>query len=197
MKRIFLLALFMIIAFYGCTAKDNMNLAIFIENYNALSDTEIDFTSFTGRNREDCTEYSFFISEGNNKVFVTLSEIDKEITECRVTLLKNDSSLNIQKADKVITDLFIKAVRNVAFSFAGLNETEFENTIYKALSDFDVEENTSKYKNYNLIYVSNDLCSEFIIRNKWFYEEETTVKPENINSFLNTAPVRTETVPHR
>ena len=115
--------------------------------------------------------------------------------------VKSQDKLN-NKLEKVeitekYNDLFFRTVENVGCSFVRSTDDVLLNIFESITADPDVSEKTDKYKDYNFIYISNDICRELIIRNKWFFEEETTEKPENINSFLNTAPIRTETAPHR
>lgn len=199
MKRIIIILVLIIICFNGCSVSGKMNLSVFIDNYNHVSGKNIDFTDFSGCRNDIYTEYSFFIEDGisKSKAYVVLKANVDEITECRISCIKLDDLLKTKAINDNDKHLFVEAVKDVSYAFTSENDSALDIKLSNILSDLSSEEKTDTFKNYYMILISNDLTLEFIIRNMHFYEEETTEKPENINSFLNTAPVRTETVPHR
>lgn len=199
MKKTILILIFVLIfTFNGCSENAEMNLSVFIDYYNTLSVNEIDFTDFSGVTADNGNmEYSLSVKDNDNIILVKLIEENDEIKECRVILSKLNNKLEKVEITEKYNDLFFRTVENVGCSFVRSTDDVLLNIFESITADPDVSEKTDKYKDYNFIYISNDICRELIIRNKWFFEEETTEKPENINSFLNTAPIRTETAPHR
>lgn len=199
MKKTILILIFVLIfTFNGCSENAEMNLSVFIDYYNTLSVNEIDFTDFSGVIADNGNmEYSLSVKDNDNIILVKLIEENDEIKECRVILSKLNNKLEKVEITEKYNDLFFRTVENVGCSFIRSTDDVLLNIFESITADPDVSEKTDKYKDYNFIYISNDICRELIIRNKWFFEEETTEKPENINSFLNTAPIRTETAPHR
>ena len=199
MKKTILILIFVLIfTFNGCSENAEMNLSVFIDYYNTLSVNEIDFTDFSGVTADNGNmEYSLSVKDNDNIILVKLIEENDEIKECRVILSKLNNKLEKVEITEKYNDLFFRTVENVGCSFVRSTDNVLLNIFESITADPDVSEKTDKYKDYNFIYISNDICRELIIRNKWFFEEETTEKPENINSFLNTAPIRTETAPHR
>lgn len=199
MKKTILILIFVLIfTFNGCSENAEMNLSVFIDYYNTLSVNEIDFTDFSGVTADNGNmEYSLSVKDNDNIILVKLIEENDEIKECRVILSKLNNKLEKVEITEKYNDLFFSTVENVGCSFVRSTDDVLLNIFESITADPDVSEKTDKYKDYNFIYISNDICRELIIRNKWFFEEESTEKPENINSFLNTAPIRTETAPHR
>lgn len=199
MKRLFaVLVIFSFLVFNGCAVKEKMNLAIFINNYNSVSSDLIDFTSFSGTvENEDTTDYTFKIENDDKEVYVVLSDVNKEIKECRVVVSKLDKNFKEAPVSDELWDTFKIAAYNTAYAFTFGNSELSEYIVSTMLNDKDIPETTYKSGDYNIIYISNNLCCELIIRNRWLFSEETTVKPENKNNFEFTSPVRTETVPHR
>ena len=199
MKKTILILIFVLIfTFNGCSESAEMNLSVFIDYYNTLSVKEIDFTDFSGVTADNGNmEYLLSVKDNDSTILVKLIEENDEIKECRVILSKLNNKLEKVEITEKYNDLFFRTVENVGCSFVRSTDDVLLNIFESITADPDVSEKTDKYKDYNFIYISNDICRELIIRNKWFFEEETTEKPENINSFLNTAPITTETAPHR
>lgn len=197
-KAVIFFILLFIFTLSGCSENTEMNLSVFIDYYNFLSENKIDYTDFSFNTSETGdVEYFFTVKDNTNLILVKLIEEFGEIKECRVIMSKLNENAEIIEITEKHRNLFSSTAKKAGCSFARCSDDEIIHIITQITSEPDATEKTEKFKDYNLIYISNDICSEFIIKDKWFFEEETTEKPENINSFLNTAPVRTETVPHR
>lgn len=189
----------------ACTQSEFINLAQFIENFNAFkSDDSIDFTDFsvsTGSGGESV--YTYEPKDCEEKIIVRLvADDDLKISSCRVVLAKSDHTGQKLAYNKELHRVFYELCKRTvcAFTFCSGQESEalieaFSLSLKQTLTKEG--ELTRQQGDYYYTYLSNSLCSEFIISNKWLCEMETTLKPESKNAFLNSTSVRTETVPHR
>lgn len=187
---------FMILVLNGCTKQSLMNLSVFIESYNLVSDSKISFTDFICESKDGREEYSFMPSK-EGEILLKLISQGGEIEECRVTMSNYNSKL--QKTSAVESDyaLFKKTAQNAAVAFTGIDEERLARLFDELLINKETSEAVKDRGNYKFIYIISELSSVFIIRNNSLIEPETTEKPENKRSFSDIGNIRTETVPHR
>lgn len=201
MKKLYsLLSLLLVFVFLSsCSHSEFLNLASFTRNFSDLMPLELtDFIKYQDKSEE--TIYLAYInSEENTVLLKLLCEDDSKIKECRVTVSKYDEKAkkikDLEKMKNSFQSVCLAAIS--AYTYLGTEESD------KIIGELEISNNYEKknfektYKNgsFNFAFLSNELCLELIIKNKWINEIETTQKPENKNDFANNTSIRTETVP--
>ncbi len=172
------LCLILIIMLTACSKSQFMDLSGFIDNYNEVSDSDIDFTDFiytTGESRE------FKLIKDN--VLLTLKEApDGKISECRVMMTK--LSENGEQSKNISTDSkkFLSILKNTLEAFCSYDMYTAEALIGEfslgELSAFLKEgELTKTQDNFYFIYYSTPVVCQMMIYNTYLKEIEPTKKP--------------------
>lgn len=186
----------------SCSHSEYLDFASFVNNYNQNETLEFEnFISYPDE-QEGKTIYSCPLKNGNNTVLLTLvADNASRIEQCRITLAKCTENGEKNAPDENSKELFKKSCINTVSAFT----YETPEISEKMLADFDFSkidkadsfEQTKGEGSYYCILLTNELATEFIIKNKWLCEIEETQKPENKNDFAENTNIRTETVPLR
>lgn len=201
MKKLYsLLSLLLVFVFLSsCSHSEFLNLASFTENFSVLMPLDLtDFIKYQDESGEPV--YLTYINcDGNTVLLKLLAEDDLKIKECRVSVSKYDEKGKKIKSFEEIKNSFQNVCSATISAYTYLNIEESDKIIGKLdiTKNFDKKNFEKTYENgsFNFAFLSNDLCLELIIKNKWINEIETTQKPENKNDFANNTSIRTETVP--
>ncbi len=202
MKKVILAnALIFILLLTSCSKSEFVNLAGFTEDYSNYEKLEPQsFVYYVDENSN--TVYQSIIEEANEKILLSLHSKDgNRLYECRVTMSKVDKKGKKKELSNIINNLFSKVCINTVSSFTGKSQVE-SNEIVSQLGvlekcgKFENTESVKEIDNFVFILLTDEICSELVVKNKWFCEIETTQKPENKNNFAEVTSIRTETVPH-
>ncbi len=199
-KSCLILSLLLVFVFLSsCSHSEFLNLATFVENFSVLRPLALtDFIKYDDESKE--TVYLTYINCDENTVLLKLlCESDLKIKECRVTASKYDEKGKKIKSFEKIKKSFQDVCSGTILAYTYLSKEEGDKIIKNLdiMNNFEKKnfEKTYQNENFNFALLSNDLCCELIIKNKWINETETTKKPENKNDFANNTSIRTETVP--
>lgn len=200
---LFLSVLLVLTFLTSCSESSFVNLAVFIENFNSLEDEEIldfpDFTVSTGSGGETVYTRSFE-KDGHTVLLRLTADDDKKITACRVVIPKRDKTGKKLKQSDERQKFFAQTAEKTICAFTLFDDEKSKQII----SSFDLSnsktlknegEITKEEEGFYFIYLSNSLCSEFIIKNIWLCEIESTLKPESKGGFIEGTGIRTDTVP--
>ena len=201
-----LVSVFIIIPFticlVSCTHSEYLNFASFVDNYN--HNDILDYQSFISFYDENKGSDIFSCTIRKEKSTVLLNLITDEnsrINQCSITIAKcseNADKINLNSSD---INNFKSVCKNAVSAYTYKTSDDSE----KLLADFDFKkaaatdsfEQTKGEGSYYMILLSNELSCEFIIKNRWLCDIETTQKPDNKNDFVENTSIRTETVPLR
>ena len=181
----------------SCSVNENVNFITFIERFNGEENilSISDFVSEAGKDGSSV----YYSSRSDNISLILKSDETNNITRCRLVIAKKDIKGNDVLPGEKETELFYNTALKTVKAFCNQELSAAESILLEigfGLKNEAYEKNKTE-GSFVYQYVSNELCDEFVIYNKWLCRIETTEKPENKNGFTFSSDIRTETVPHR
>lgn len=189
----------LLFVFSSCSKGEFINLVDFVDNYNSNGEEEILLTDFL-KTQSD-SETNIYFSELNSEItLIVYAQSDNVISHAKVIVSKlNEKNKTVLLSDE-IRGAFLNLCQKTICAFCQFEEKAAENILNEInISDLNLKETEKLFENgsFRFIYFSNELCSEFIIYNKWLYDVGETLKPESKAGFPQNPEIRKETVPHR
>ena len=192
----FLTALTLILT--ACVGGEFIGLSIFIERWNSCSENSLDYSDFVIEQGESENSYSI-ISDGT-AIKLTADE-NENLKQCKIIITKKDEEGKDKSILQETSNDFFELCKKSVMAYCGFDETatiallnEFTlNDLNSLISEGELSKNQNEY---NFVYYSTQIASEFIITNTLLVEIESTLKPESKIAFADTTHTRVETVPH-
>lgn len=199
MKKIVVLLflLSLVLIFTACAGGEFIGLSVFIERWNNCSEQMLDYSDFIIEQAEN--ESSYCLVDDNKAIKLTADE-NSNLKQCKIIITKKNSDGNEKKIES--PQDFFELCKKTVMSYCDFDEQqattlldEFTlNDLNSILAEGELSKNQG---DYNFVYYSTEIASEFIITNTLLVEIESTLKPESKIAFADTTATRAETVPHQ